>query len=401
MWDDVIDVKQVKVISLRGKVYFGVGAVNSIGEILGDLKSKERTRILVVTGHRAYKLTGAWQVIEAALVEAGFKYAVYDGVTPNPTAEQVDTAVKLGRSIDAQAVISIGGGSAIDAGKSAAVMMKYPDRSTAELFRYEFTPTEALPNIAVNLTHGTGSECNRFAVVSMPDEGYKPAIAYDILYPMYAIDDPGLMAGLSPAQTQYVSIDAVNHVIEAATTKSANPLAAMLATETVRLVVKYLPVAEKDPKNLQARYFLAYAALIAGWAFDNCSLHYTHALEHPLSALKPELAHGLGLAMLLPAVIEHIWPECGPVLSRILAPIATLEPSPKGAKKAAHEIEKWLAVHGASEKLDEAGFELDDVEKLTGLAIETPSLAGMLSEAPNLADRAAINTIYLNSLKSK
>lgn len=399
MWDKQIAIDQVRAISLRGKIYFGVGAISYIEEIIGELQKEGVEKLLVVTGKNAYISCGAWEVIESVLLSKGVKFAVYSGVTPNPTAAQVDAAVQLGVSVGAQAVIGIGGGSAIDAAKSAAVMLKYPDKKCADLYEYTFTPTEALPIVAVNLTHGTGTECNRFAVVSIPEKNYKPAIAYDLIYPRYAIDDPALMTGLSLAQTRYVSIDAMNHVIEAATSRSANTLSIQLAAETIRLVTEYLPLAEKDPKDLKARYFLAYAAMIAGWAFDNGLLHYTHALEHPLSAVKSDLAHGLGLAMLLPAVVENIWQESGPLLAQLFAPFAPgLDGSPKGAAKAAHAVQKFLVAHGVSEKLSDLGFTEDDVPVLTELAMNTPSLGGLLDQAPTYADRVAVSAIYLNSM---
>ena len=399
MWDKQIAIDQVRAISLRGKIYFGVGAITYIEEIISELQKEGVEKLLVVTGKNAYISCGAWEVIESVLLSKGVKFAVYSGVTPNPTADQVDAAVQLGVSVGAQAVIGIGGGSAIDAAKSAAVMLKYPEKKCADLYEYTFTPTEALPIVAVNLTHGTGTECNRFAVVSIPEKNYKPAIAYDLIYPRYAIDDPALMTGLSLAQTRYVSIDAMNHVIEAATSRSANTLSIQLAAETIRLVTEYLPLAEKDPKDLKARYFLAYAALIAGWAFDNGLLHYTHALEHPLSAVKSDLAHGLGLAMLLPAVVENIWQESGPVLAQLFAPFAPgLDGSPKGAAKAAHAVQKFLVAHGVSEKLSDLGFTEDDVPVLTELAMNTPSLGGLLDQAPTYADRVAVSAIYLNSM---
>ena len=399
MWDKEISINQVRTISFRTKIYFGVGAITRIDEIVDQFKQEGVDKFLVVTGKNAYISSGAWEVIESCFLAKGVKFAVYSEVTPNPTAQQVDTAVEVARSLGAQAVIGIGGGSAIDAAKSAAIMAKYPQYTCSDLYEYKFTPTEALPVVAVNLTHGTGTECNRFAVVSIPEKNYKPAIAYDLIYPRFAIDDPALMTGLSEAQTRFVSIDAMNHVIEAATSCSANPLSIQLAAETIRLVTEYLPLAEKDPRDLKARYFLAYAAMIAGWAFDNGLLHYTHALEHPLSAVRPNLAHGLGLAMLLPAVIENIWPESGPVLAQLFEPFAPgLDGSPKGAAKAAKAVQKFLVAHGVSEKLSDLGFTEDDIPVLTELALNTPSLGGLLEQAPTFADRVAINTIYLNSM---
>ena len=399
MWDKAAPVDRVRTITLKGKIFFGAGAVNAFEIIADALKKEGIDRVLIVTGKRSYIRSGAWEVIEPVLCSKGMSYTHFDGVTPNPAADQVDTAAAMGISAGAQAVIGIGGGSSIDAAKSAAVMLKYPGKKCAELFEYKFLPSEAAPVVAVNLTHGTGSECNRFAVISVPEKNYKPAIACDFLYPRYAIDDPALMTGLSEAQTRYVVIDAMNHAIEAATSRSANPLSIMLASETLRLVTAYLPAAEKDPMDLTARGFLTYASLIAGWAFDNSLLHYTHALEHPLSAVKPDLAHGLGLAVLLPAVVENIWPESGPLLAQLFQPFAPgLDGSPRGAAKAARAVHKFLQAHGMPEGLTDLGFTADDIPRLTDLAVNTPSLGGLLDQAPTFADRVAINAIYLNSM---
>lgn len=399
MWDSGIDIHDVRVIRTRTDVYFGVGAIDSIGAIVAQMAERGVKSVLVVTGRSSYKVTGAWAKIAPALDQAKIRYAVYDGVTPNPTTGQVDTAVALGADIEAGAVIAIGGGSAIDAGKSAAILLRNPGRSAASLFAGEFAPSEALPVLAVNLTHGTGSESNRFAVVTDPEKNFKPVIAFDCIYPVWAIDDPALMTTLSENQTRFVSIDAVNHVIEAATSRVANPLAVMLAHQTVKLVAKYLPLALREPGNLTARYFLAYAAMIAGVAFDNGLLHYTHALEHPLSAVRPDLAHGLGLSILLPAVVREIYPARSAVLADLLAPIVPgLTGVPGEATKAAKGVEHWLVSAGVSEKLADFGFKEEDVEGLVDLTLQTPSLSGLLDQAPTQANRLSIASIYLNSL---
>ena len=399
MWDVGVDIRDVQVIRTRTDVYFGVGAIDSIDAIAGQMAARGIKSALVVTGRSAYKVTGAWAKIAPALDRVKIRYAVYDGVTPNPTTGQVDTAVALGADIEAGAVIAIGGGSAIDAGKGAAILLRNPGKTAASLFNCEFAPKEALPILAVNLTHGTGSESNRFAVVTDTEKNFKPVIAFDCIYPTWAIDDPALMATLSEKQTRFVSIDAINHVIEAATSRSANPLGVMLAEETVRLVAKYLPLALREPGNLTARYFLAYAAMIAGVAFDNSLLHYTHALEHPLSAVRPDLAHGLGLSILLPAVVKEIYPARSVVLADLLAPIVPgLTGVPGEAEKAAKGVEQWLVSVGVSEKLADFGFTADDVDSLVDLTLQTPSLSGLLEQAPTEANRLSIASIYLNSL---
>ncbi len=399
MWEKHVDIREVREIRTRSLVYFGVGAIQKIKEIAEALKARNIGRVLVVSGRGAYKSTGAWEVIEKALKDAGIAWDLFDRVTPNPTTDQIDEAAAIGRKSGAGAVIAIGGGSPVDTGKSVAVLLEHTDKTAVELYEGKFAAERAVPIVAVNLTHGTGTETNRFAVATILAKDYKPAIAYECLYPTWSIDDPALMTGLSERQTLYVSIDAVNHVIEAATSIAANPYSVMLAKETIELVSRYLPKAVKDPKDLEARYFLLYASMLGGVAFDNGMLHYTHALEHPLSAIHPELTHGLGLSMLLPAVVRNIYREKAGVLADLLKPIAPgLKGEPEEAKQAGIKVEEWLFSLGVTEKLSDEGFGEADVERLTDLAFETPSLSLLLSMAPNEANRARVAEIYRESL---
>lgn len=392
-------INEIREIRSKTTVYLGVGAIEKIYDIASNLKNMNIDKVLIVTGRGAYKKTGAWEYVEKALEEENIAYILYNEVTPNPTADQVDEAARMGNELDAKAVIGIGGGSPIDAAKSAAILLEYKDKTARDIYEFKFTPEKAAPVIAINLTHGTGTEGDRFAVVSIPEKEYKPAIAYDCIYPLYAIDDPQLMVKLPIHQTCYVSVDAINHVVEASTSKVASPYTILLAKETVRLVSRYLPQVLQHPGDLTARYYLTYASLIAGICFDNGLLHFTHALEHPLSGVKPDLSHGLGLGILLPAVIKEIYPSVSEVLADILSPIVYgLEGNPGEAEIAAKGIEKWLYSIGITEKLTDLGFKENDVEKLTKLAFETPSLDLLLSMAPIDADEKVVSNIFRNSL---
>lgn len=399
MWETKVPINEVREIRSRTLAYLGVGAIDKIKDIAQELKGKGIDKVIVVTGRGSYKRTGVWDHVEPALKAAGLDYALFDQVTPNPTVHEVDAATEIGKKFGAQAVVAIGGGSPIDAGKSVAALLKYPDRKAGELYELQFAPAEAVPIVAINLTHGTGTEVDRFAVVTIPEKDYKPAIAYDCLYPLYAIDDPQFTVGLSPRQTRFVSIDAVNHVIEASTTKAASPYTTLLAMETVRLVARYLPEALSHPDNLTARYYLMYASLIAGISFDNGLLHFTHALEHPLSAVKPDLSHGLGLAMLLPSVVKAIYPAVPEVLAYVLSPVVPdLKALPAEAERVAKGVENWLFTLGVTSKLSDEGYAEDDLERLTDLAMKTPSLDGLLAMAPIPADRKTVARIYKESL---
>ena len=395
MWQNDININEIREIRTRTCVYFGCGAINKINDIAIDFKSKGLDKVIVMSGKNAYKSTGAWDVVEKALKDNDIKYVNYDKVTPNPDSIAVNEATLLAKDFGAKAVIAIGGGSPIDAGKSVAILLKYPDKNANDLYEFKFTPTEAVPIVAINLTHGTGTETNRFAVVTLPEKDYKPAIAYDCIYPTYAIDDPVLMTKLSPKQTRYVSIDAVNHVVEAATSTVTSPYAITLAREVITLVAKYLPIANETPENSEARYFLAYAAMLAGVCFDNGLLHYTHALEHPLSGVKHDLSHGLGLAILLPAVVKNIFDAKAETLRYILEPIAG---NIKTATEAEAAVYEWLKSVGVPSKLKDEGFSEADVPRLVELAFTTPSLDGLLAIAPTKATKEAVAEIYTNSL---
>jgi len=397
-WEQGININNVSTIIGGARVFLGVGAIEKMDFIAGELKAKGVDSVIVMTGKAAYAKTGAWDHVTKALGNHGIKYVLYNKVQPNPETQQVDEAVREAKAAGAKAVIAIGGGSPIDAGKSAAILLEYTDKTCQELYEAKFSPEKAVPFVAINLTHGTGSEINRFAVVTIPEKDYKPAIAYDCIYPFYSIDDPALMTTLPAHQTSYVTVDAVNHVVEAATTVLNNPFAITLGREVMTLVAKYLPVALEKPEDLEARYFLTYAAMIAGTSFDNGLLHFTHALEHPLSGIRPELSHGLGLAVLLPAIIKAIYPASGAILADLLAPIVPgLTGAPGEAQKAADGMRTWLGTVGIKETLADIGFTREDVPRLVQLTFETPGLTGLLGCAPIPFDEKVVEMIYVES----
>lgn len=399
MWQKDIDVNEVREIRVKTTAFLGVGAIKKINFIAGELAKRNINKVIVVSGKNAYKKTGAWDYVVKALNNNKIDYVQYDRITPNPDVVHVDEATKIARDFGAKAVIAIGGGSPIDAGKIVAALLAYPDKNATELCNLSFPIEKAVPIIAINLTHGTGTEVDRFAVVSIPEKNYKPAIAADPLYPLYAIDDPALMVGLPLDQTTYVSVDAINHVVEACSTTLTNPFAILLAQETVRLVAENLPIVQKDPKNLEGRYFLTYAAMMAGTAFDNGLLHITHALEHPLSGVKSDITHGLGLAILLPSVIKHIYEAKKNTLFTVLKPIlGDLKFEVATADDVANEVKKWLVSVGIKETLKDLGFNESHLDELTKLAFNTPGLAGLLAIAPIKADEKTVREIYSESL---
>lgn len=401
-WETRMNINQVVEIRSRTLCYLGVGALKKVHDIAEWMKNGGIDRVLIVTDQVVYKVTGVWDLLEPALKGRGISWALYDGVVPNPTVDNIDTAVKMGKELGAQAVIGIGGGSPIDTCKSCAVLLHQDNLqfNARDLYTFKFQPQRAVPIIAINTTHGTGTEVDRFAVASIPELNYKPALAVDCLYPVFAIDDPAIMTKLPANQTRYTSIDAVNHVTEACTSLVTNPYVVLTGVETVRLVSRYLPQAVSHPDDLSARYYLLYASMIAGICFDNGLLHFTHALEHPLSGVKPDLAHGLGLAMLLPAVVKQVYPARPEILAALFEPVVPgLQGLPGEAYECAVGVEQWLYNIGITEKLQDVGFSHGDVDQLTRLVFATPSLNTLLGVAPVQATEQVVRKIYEDSME--
>ncbi|MDR3565123.1 MAG: iron-containing alcohol dehydrogenase [Negativicutes bacterium] len=398
MWESCFSPFDVRMLRLKTNVFIGVGAIQKMNYIAKMLKRKGVDKVIAVTGKGSYIKSGAWDPVVEALKSNGIEYVLYNEIKSNPTADQADKAALMGRKFGAQAVIGIGGGSPIDAAKTVAVLLANPETNCRDLYEYKFIPKKAAPIVAINLTHGTSTEINRYAVVSIPEKQHKPGIVYDLLNPLYAINDPALMTNLPEKQSVYVSVDAVNHVFEAATSTITTPLAILMAQETIRLVAEHLPKIIKDPKELTSRYYLAYAAMIAGIALENGSIHITHAMEHPMSALKPDLSHGLGLSTIFPAVLRKVYASKAPLIASIMAPIIPgLKGTEDETEAAVAGLKKWHASVGITETLGDIGFKREDIPRLVDLIYDTPTLEDGVKLCPTPCDRAALTAIFEES----
>ncbi len=398
MWEKCISPFDVKTLRLRSCIFLGVGAIQKMNYIAKTLKRRGVDKLIVVTGKGSYIRSGAWDPVVEALKGNGIEYVLYNQVQSNPTADQADEAAEIGKKFGAQAVIGIGGGSPIDAAKTVALLLANPTITCRDLYEFRFIPKKTAPMVAINLTHGTSTEINRYAVVSIPEKQHKPGIVYDLLSPMFAINDPALMVNLPAKQSVYVSVDAVNHVFEGATSKIATPLSILIAQETIRLVADHLPRVMKDAEDLESRYYLVYAAMIGGIALENGSIHITHAMEHPMSALRPNLSHGLGLSVILPAVMRKIYSSRAPLIAHIMAPII---PGLKGTEDetdmAVAGVKRWQTALGITEKMGDIGFTKGDIPRLVDLIYDTPTLEDGLKLAPTSCGRADLAAIFEES----
>ncbi len=397
-WEGKLDINKVFVLQpTRPLTYFGVGALQKINEILETLANKGQNNILVVTDSIAYKACGAWDIIEPALNKYAKSWKHYDKVRPNPTYDNCEEAAKAGTDMKADYILAIGGGSSMDTAKTAAVLMKHPGKKAVDFYEKGEPITDAVPLILINTAHGTGSQCNSFAVAQSDGED-KPCIASPHIYAAYTLEDPSVTASMPTKQTISTAIDAFNHALEACTTITTTPYSIGLAKQAMQLVPTYLPTAIVEPNNLTARYYLMYAAAIAGISFDLGYLHITHSMEHAMSTLNAKVTHGDGLGMLMPAVVQEIYPAVPEMLADVLEPVVPgLKGIPGETAKVVQGLKDWCASVGQKTEMSDY-FSEADVPALVKLTMDSSLSKFLLGLAPIPVDEKVIERIFRNSL---
>lgn len=246
--------------------------------------------------------TGMVARLLPALTAGGRPAEVFSDVPGNPGVATVAAALAAAQGVKPSALVAVGGGSAIDVAKAVSVLLAHAGVTWPDLQAGRATLTGArVPLISLPTTAGTGSEVSHVAVIGAAD-GFKKGIVHASLFPAAAIVDAGLALSLPPRVTASTGMDALVHALEAYLGRRASPTLDLLALGAMRAIARALPVAVADGANLSARRELAQAAAWAGMAMDQAGLGLCHALCGPLSA-HHEVHHGLGNAVLLPAVL--------------------------------------------------------------------------------------------------
>jgi len=371
------------------ELYFGPNSIRNLSNHLNDYK-----KVAVVTGKTSAKKSGALNDVEKILNEHNVEFKVYDEITPNPWASQADKLAHFIWNEGCDAVIAIGGGSVIDTAKVASVMAASGGRSLDYLYE-KMKPRSHVPFIAVNLTHGTGTEIDRYSVLTVDENREKRGMS--ILYPDVSFDDPKYTLTLPRNQTVYTSLDTFYHSYEATTSTLTSPYVKLLSIESISLVNIWLPKALDDLNNLEARYWLLYASMIAGISIDTSSTHIIHAIEHALSGLNPKLAHGCGLGILGPRSVYYTHKTMPEESAMALKPLdPNIKPSPDDAGKAEDVVRKFQEEIGFTDKLSDYGFEEKDVPKVLEMVFN--GLRYLHKNTPFKVDENIVRDIFLKSL---
>lgn len=295
---------------LPTKVLFGPGMT---GQMRRYFKGYGK-RALIVVGKQSVKQNGLLQQIETDLNALGISFAVEEDIQPNPTIEQADEAASRQKKFKPQFIVAAGGGSVIDCAKAIAIALKNEAPLSAFLWRGEADlpdrPESALPIIAIPTMPASGSEINKNAVLTWKQKGIKSVIFHELLFPRVAVVDPQLTISLSREQSVYTAVDILSHALETyLSTNASTELQDEVTISICKTVKDNLEVVLKYPEYIEARKNIFFSGLMAQAGFyrgreGGWPLHW---LEHPLSA-RYDIAHGLGLKLLLPEILKYDLP---------------------------------------------------------------------------------------------
>ena len=297
--------------------YHGAGAIK---EIPGELARRGYKKVFVCTDPDLVKFGVAAKVTDL-LDEAGIAYSVYSDIKPNPTIQNVTDGVEAYQAAEADSIVTIGGGSAMDTAKAIGVIITNPEfADVRSLEGVAPTKNHAVFTIAVPTTAGTAAEVTINYVITDVEKVRKFVCVDTNDAPEVAVVDPEMMATMPAGLTASTGMDALTHAIEGYTTKGAWEMSDMFHLKAIELISKNLRDAVAEAKSGvpgSGREGMALAQYIAGMGFSNVGLGVDHSMAHTLSA-HFDTPHGVACAMLLPIAMEFN----KPVVTERLAKVA-------------------------------------------------------------------------------
>lgn len=276
---------------MPGQIVHGAGALDMAAGALGQYGNKA----LIVTDEVMVRL-GNCEKVENVLKNQGIEYAVYAGITGEPTDCMIEEGLARYRAESCDFLIALGGGSPIDSMKAIASLVA--DGGTISDYMGKEICVEMPPIIAIPTTAGTGSEATQFTIITDTKRDIKMLLKGKVLMPRLAIVDPQFTMTAPSKITAATGLDALCHAVEAYTSRKAQAMSDTFALSAVKRIFRYLPTAFHDGQDVEAREQMSVAALEAGIAFSNASVTLIHGMSRPIGALF-HVAHGLSNAMLM------------------------------------------------------------------------------------------------------
>ncbi|HHV63991.1 MAG TPA: iron-containing alcohol dehydrogenase [Peptococcaceae bacterium] len=290
------------------KVYFGPNRLCHLGEELRQFG----TRVLLTYGGGSIKKIGLYDKVMAELKKAGLTVFELSGIEPNPRHTTVNKGAEICKKENIDVLLAVGGGSTIDCTKVISAAAFY-DGDSWDLVKRKAPVTKTLPVVTILTLSATGSEMNATAVISNLDTNEKLGIHHPLFLPKVSFLDPTNTYSVNAFQTACGAVDIMSHVLDVFyfTAGKKMDMVDRVMEDVLKTVIKYAPIAIKEPANYEARANLMWAS---SWALNRfletgvSQAPSCHAMEHELSAFY-DITHGLGLAILTPRWMKYILEE--------------------------------------------------------------------------------------------
>ncbi|MBU3804449.1 MAG: iron-containing alcohol dehydrogenase [Candidatus Cellulosilyticum pullistercoris] len=284
--------------TLPRDIYFGSGAINELKNLKG------RKKAIVITGGSSMKKGGFLQRVEDVLKETGLEVLLFEGVEPDPSIETVFRGAKVMQEFEPDVIVSIGGGSPIDAAKAMWVFYEHPELTFDDIkdpFSIPQLRKKAI-FVAIPSTSGTATEVTAFSVITDYSTHIKYPLADFEITPDIAILDTDIPLTMPQKLTAHTGMDALTHAIEAYVATARSPFSDPLALKAISDI--YDSIIDSYNNNVEARGKMHIAQCLAGMAFSNALLGIVHSLAHKVGA-QYDIPHGCCNAIMLPYVIQY------------------------------------------------------------------------------------------------
>ncbi len=356
------------VLNLSTKVYFGKKQENNLVQILSGYHPN---KILLHYGKGSIKRIGLYDSVVKQLREAQIPYVELGGVEPNPKLSLVEEGIKLVKSQNVDFILAIGGGSVIDSAKSIAVGAMV-NHSPWLFSTHEITPTKSMNLGAILTISASGSDCSDSCVITNDKTGEKRGFNSPLNRPKFAILNPELTYSVSPYQTACGIVDILMHTLERFISNSggSNLLTDELALGLLKATIQAGKIAMKDPKNYDARATLMWANSLSHNGLTSCGRPFVmsvHQLEHELSGMFDDIAHGAGLAALWPSWARIAYPSAIERFKLLVYNVLDITPTndpDKDIEDGIQKLEEFFKEIGMPTSLRELNVPKDALKKL-------------------------------------
>lgn len=358
------------------KVVYGEGSLRNIG---AEVKRFGKKVMLVSSLNPPLPYVDNLNRVASYLQEQHCDCINFDQVESDPFSETIEKGAKMAKELDVDVMVGFGGGSAMDAAKGIAVAATHPGNILSYSVREkgsQLITEKTLPTIAIPTTAGTGSELTQAVLISDKKEKSKEVIRSPFTFPKVALIDPEMSATMPRKITAYTGMDALCQSIEAYVNTNAQVFADAFAIESIKLISKSFRAVIADGRDLQARGLMALGAALSGLAVAYSGVGATHALSLVLGG-RYHVPHGLGIAMLLPLIVEYNLQDATSRYVDIASTWGITGSSDEEVTKLfVDEMYQLQTNLGIEQKLREFNVKEEELEDLGKAACETGDMIG-------------------------